>query len=395
MINSLLSIREVVEPIIGGYWGETVEVGAGNARVVRNGDILDSGEISTKVPERKLNDKEITKSRLHIGDILITMSGNVGRVARVRSEYDCEGKPYVASNFVKILRAKKNTLPEYLFFFLRSSQLQNELMKYTRGVAMQNLSVKAFDQKLVPAVTKKEQKRIVDILKEAEELKLKRTEADHKMTTVIPALFNKMFGDPMSWESKWETKPLGDMVEVVSGGTPATTNDAYWGTTGVPWVSAKDMKTDFISDSIDHITQEAMSQGHIRLIPKGSVLVVVRGMILAHTFPVSLNTVALTINQDLKALTPKEIDSVFLWGALQSARKQLLTRIKTAAHGTKKLDTGDLLQVRIPTPGVNMQKEFAERVNEILAFKVKQKRSTVNINELFASLLSQAFSAAK
>jgi len=392
MATKLLSIKEIVAPIVGGYWGETVEDGAGNARVVRNGDILESGDLSLKVPVRKLTDKEISKSKLRHGDILITMSGNVGRVALVRKEKHDDGNPYVASNFVKILRTNGDILPKYLFFLLRSPQFQNELVKYTRGVAIQNLSVKAFEHNFIPAIPKEEQEKIIALFEEVEDLRHKRNEADQKMATLISALFNKMFGDPDTWKSNWDVKPLRDVIEIASGATPTTTVEAFWSTVGTPWVSAKDMKMDFITDSEDHITKEALSHGRIKLIPIGSVLIVVRGMILAHTLPISLSTVELTINQDLKALIPKEIDGIFLWSSLRSIRGQLLNRVKTAAHGTKKLDTDDLLRVEVPVPDQKLQRQFSERVREIQSLTSYQQASKVGIEELFSSLLSKSLS---
>ena len=66
--------------------------------------------------------------------------------------------------------------------------------------------------------------------------------------------------------------------------------------------SPKDMKADFIKDSQDHLTELGVAE--LRIIAKYSILFVVRGMILAHTFPVGIAVRELTINQDIRALTP-------------------------------------------------------------------------------------------
>jgi type I restriction enzyme S subunit len=41
------------------------------------------------------------------------------------------------------------------------------------------------------------------------------------------------------------------------------------------------MKVDVIGDSIDHVTDLALTESPLQLVPAGSVLMVVRGMILA------------------------------------------------------------------------------------------------------------------
>ena len=80
------------------------------------------------------------------------------------------------------------------------------------------------------------------------------------------------------------------------------------------------MKSVILSDSIDHINPTAISGTSLKLVPKGSVLIVVRGMILAHTVPVAVTTVPLTINQDLKALVPSAgLESTYLLWALKVA----------------------------------------------------------------------------
>jgi len=62
------------------------------------------------------------------------------------------------------------------------------------------------------------------------------------------------------------------------------------------------MKDREIRDSIDHISENATEESSAKLIDPGAVLVVVRGMILTHTFPSAVLRVRAAINQDMKAL---------------------------------------------------------------------------------------------
>jgi type I restriction enzyme S subunit len=77
--------------------------------------------------------------------------------------------------------------------------------------------------------------------------------------------------------------------------------------------SAKDLKVETLHDTSDHITQLAVDNRAASLLPAGTVLVVVRGMILARIFPVTQIAVPMAINQDLKGLHPTEaLDSNYL-----------------------------------------------------------------------------------
>lgn len=109
-----------------------------------------------------------------------------------------------------------------------------------------------------------------------------------------------------------KTVALGDVVHFYSGGTPPKSNVAHW-QGDVPWFSAKDMKRPRLTDSADHVADDVFSTTSLRRVPAGTVAMVVRGMILAHTVPISILDVEAAINQDLKALIPKtELDSTYL-----------------------------------------------------------------------------------
>jgi type I restriction enzyme S subunit len=102
----------------------------------------------------------------------------------------------------------------------------------------------------------------------------------------------------------WAFVPLGELGEWSGGGTPSKSNSSFWSNGSIPWVSPKDMKVPVISSSIDYITEAAVRGSATKLIGPGSILFVTRSGILAHTFPVARTAVAVTVNQDIKALTP-------------------------------------------------------------------------------------------
>jgi type I restriction enzyme, S subunit len=96
--------------------------------------------------------------------------------------------------------------------------------------------------------------------------------------------------------AEWPLVPLRYLVTFLSGGTPDKGKSEFWTGGSIPWVSPKDMKVDRIEDSEDHITEAALDESATQLLPVGSVLIVVRGMILAHTLPVAVTTGPVTIN---------------------------------------------------------------------------------------------------
>jgi len=56
----------------------------------------------------------------------------------------------------------------------------------------------------------------------------------------------------------WEATQLGELARFTSGGTPSKKNISYWGG-GYPWISGKDLKQHYLSDSIDTLTKEGFA----------------------------------------------------------------------------------------------------------------------------------------
>jgi len=138
----------------------------------------------------------------------------------------------------------------------------------------------------------------------------------------------------------------------------------------------------------------AVDEAGLRTIQAESVLLVVRGMILARSVPVALNLTPVTINQDMKALVPKvaDITGRYLWATLFLARTRLLTLVRTAAHGTRKLDTPDLWSVRIMVPSAEQRclVEDAVRARELNL--ENRRHARLRLSQVFAVLLQRALS---
>jgi type I restriction enzyme, S subunit len=244
----------------------------------------------------------------------------------------------------------------------------------------------------IPLPPPSEQRRIVESLDHANRIRRLRTQADTKAERILPALLLRGLGEPLGWATDPQSQPLGDLVDLVSGGTPSKRIREYW-RGDVPWVSPKDMKRDFLSDSQDHVSQVALKETNLKLIDPGNALIVVRGMILARDVPVALNLVRVVINQDMKALVPKTsaVSGRFVWAMLTLARSHLQSLVRTAGHGTRKLDTPDLLQFRVIAPSESQVAAVESVVEQHRVLGERRESARETLEKLFAVLLNRAF----
>jgi type I restriction enzyme S subunit len=188
---------------------------------------------------------------------------------------------------------------------------------------------------------------------------------------------------------------LKEVVEIRGGGTPSKSNPLYWGGE-IPWFSPKDMKVRQLFNAIDHISKRATTESAAKLIGPGAVLVVVRGMILAHTFPSAVLCVSAAINQDMKALVPTtQILPEFLCAFFWAENSRYLDIVEKSTHDTRKLETAKLLATSIPVPPLTVQRRIVDEL-EGLRIKVDvlrqlQSVTTTELNALLPAILDRAF----
>lgn len=168
----------------------------------------------------------------------------------------------------------------------------------------------------------------------------------------------------------WHVELLGRIGQWYSGGTPSLSNELYW-SGDIPWVSPKDMKLPRLSDAIDHISPKAVADG-ARVLPVGAVLMVIRGMILAHSFPVARVESPLAFNQDIKAVVPRsDIDSNYVLYWLMAHKQYLRGLITESTHGTKRLPTEALFRQEFCVPPLPEQRAIATALSDVDALLAK------------------------
>lgn len=171
---------------------------------------------------------------------------------------------------------------------------------------------------------------------------------------------------PFRIPSAWTWARLHALGSLKGGGTPSKVRTDFWGGS-IPWISPKDMKIDYIAKGQMSITEAAISSSAANLIEAGSVLFVVRGMILAHSFPVAISLAPVAINQDMKALVLKKPEMAeFVLRALKGLKPEILKRVQRSSHGTCRLEGSDYGDLLIPIPPLAEQRRIVAKIDELM-----------------------------
>jgi type I restriction enzyme S subunit len=156
------------------------------------------------------------------------------------------------------------------------------------------------------------------------------------------------------------------------------------------------MKKRALSDAIDPISGRATVETAAKLLDPGAVLVVVRGMILAHTFPSAVLLAPAAVNQDMKALIPHPgLLPEFLCAALWAWNPGVLGLVEKSTHDTRKRETEKLLNLAIPVPSITIQRRILARLDalETAASRHAATQTPVGreLDALMPAILERAF----
>ncbi|CAE6740297.1 hypothetical protein CFBP6600_14060 [Xanthomonas arboricola pv. corylina] len=74
----------------------------------------------------------------------------------------------------------------------------------------------------------------------------------------------------------WLRRPLGDIAQITSGGTPDRSTPSYWGGT-IPWLTTGEIQFNTITDSTEKITEFGLKNSSAKLFPAGTLLMAMYG----------------------------------------------------------------------------------------------------------------------
>lgn len=350
------------------------------------------------VEEYFINEKSIEeysyKERPSRAD-LVGKSGDIlfAKMAETKKTLilDKETENYLFSTGFFAIRPKNGILTtKCLYYLLNSKNFLSQKDKNSSG-ATQKAITNAGLEKIninIPLFSKQDQivkqfDLLTDIIKKYQS-QLK------KLDSLIKSRFIEMFGDPITNPKHWNTKAITELCEnIMGGGTPSKSKPEYFEGT-IPWVSPKDMKSLFILDSQDHITEDAVNNSSAKKIKSDSILMVIRSGILKHTLPVAMNKVEVTINQDMKAFIPSsEINPYYLLFYFKGIERDVLSGVRAVTADN--IDFNQFKKRHVILPSKQMQNDFAAFVQQIGKSKFAVQKSLEKAETLYKSLMQEYF----
>ncbi|RIE09639.1 hypothetical protein SMC3_01335 [Candidatus Cryosericum hinesii] len=372
-----------------GYWGEDAGTSEIDVPVIRNGDVLDSGDIQWKhLPTRGFREDDAEKARVMSGDVVLTVSGNCGYAAYVATE---PITTTCASNFVRVLRFDATQASShYVFHFMHRAQFRASLAPFIRGTTMKNLAVaNALAQVRIPLPSIREQCRIVEVLDEAEALRAERRASLVQLDLLTQSIFLDMFGGPTAVLSRWPVRQLGQLLDFMTSGSRGWAE--YYAESGDLFIRIQNVQRDeLVLDDITHVDAPHSAEAERTRVQAGDVLLSITAD-LGRTAVVPEGLGAAFINQHLSILRTRALVPRFLSAYLTSpaGQRQVLGRNRQGVKAGLNFD--DIRALTVPIPPHELQCEFARRVAAVEKLKTTHRASMDELDTLFASLQNRAF----
>jgi type I restriction enzyme S subunit len=343
------------------------------------------------VQEMRFQKEEQDRYSIIKGDLVICEGGYPGRAAI----WDKDEPVY----FQKALHRVRFNEPErakWLLYYLYAKDLDGSLKRHFNGAGIQHFTGEALAQFKLPLPSLGEQHRIVAILDEAFEGIATAKANTEKNLQNARAIFESHLQSVLSQRGAgWVEKRLDEICTFSSGGTPSKQNASYWAGK-IPWISGRDMKSTRLSDSYLHISKAAVEESATRMAPPGTLLILVRGMGLAHGAQIGELMVPSAFNQDIRGIHPTpELLPRYLLFALRDGINSSDTVLSNAAHGTLKIDSNELQKVMIPFPPLKQQQRIVATIDTLVEESENlakiYERKLAALDALKQSLLHRAF----
>jgi len=204
--------------------------------------------------------------------------------------------------------------------------------------------------------------------------------------TNVPELRFKGFTDA------WAQRKFEDDVSLVGGATPYKQNADYWNG-DIVWVSSQEIKEKYVASGTYMITKKAIDDNATKAVKSGTPLIVTRSGVLANRFPISIPTVDVAINQDIKALVfdTDKINTDYFVAHLQKLEDFILKWVVKGGTTVQSVNVPDLLKMELRYPSIEEQEQIGQFFCTLDNTIAIYKRKLDGLRKLKKAYLQQMF----
>jgi type I restriction enzyme S subunit len=283
--------------------------------------------------------------------VLTAGDGGAGKIFHYKNgKFAAHQRVYVISKFEKVDG-------KYFYYFFSKNFLQ-EVEKYTAKSTVDSVRRPMIANMEFPLPPFKEQQAIASALSDFDEHIDNLSELIEKKKAIRDGALEDLVSGRTrldGFNGEWVESTIEDSTkEIITGGTPSTTVDKYWGGS-IPWLASTEIHQKIITRATKNITNIGLNNSSAKMAPKDSVLIALagqgktRGTAAFLAYPMALN-------QSLAALVAAdETDSKFLYYLIENMYLEL--RELSSGDGGR----GGLNKTLIKNINIRLPREIKEQ----------------------------------
>lgn len=314
------------------------------------------------------------------GTVMVCCIGSIGRVG-------IAGTTVATNQQINSLIFGPKIIPKFGYYYCR--HIPQQFQAAARNAVVPILNKSNFSKIEMPVPPLSEQRRIVEILDQADALRKKRAEADAKAARILPALFYKMFGDPATNPKGWPVAPIGEMVNPVERRDPSSKPNESFIYIDIAGVNGQ---LGIITEAKEIMGADAPSRARQIIRINDVIISTVRPYLRATALVPSEydNQICSTGFCVLRAKGGEGFGFLYALTRLQWFTDQLNARARGASYPA--VTDADVFNLRVPQPAdQGALKTFDRQVLDVLLLQDKRRSVETEIEGLFETLLHRAF----
>ena len=309
-----------------------------------NGPILDKETMLCTSVEIA---SQFRRSEVRLGDIVYALRGRLGDVRAITPELEGAN---LTQGTARISPALCVHSP-YLLWALRNPDVVLRACAESKGTTFMEITLSDLRKIKIAVPSRSEQLEISSTLSDIDDhlmtLDLELTKKRDIKQAAMQDLLTSKRRLP-GFEGEWEVKRLGDLGEIKSGGTPSTSQSAFWDG-GIPWCTPTDITAldgrKYLTTTARTISPAGLQGSSAETIPPYSLIMTTRATI----GECAINAFPMTTNQGFKNIVPNSsVGTEFLY-YLMTTQKQ---RLVSLCGGSTFLEIGkkelNAYEIRLP-----------------------------------------------
>ena len=265
-----------------------------------------------------VTEDEFKKNLVEFGDILFQRSSETREEVGQANVYLDNEKPASFGGFV--IRGKRISDYDPLFMnsLLKTPRSRKEITSKSGGSTRYNVGQETLSQVVILTTIIEEQQKIASFLSAIDThiqlLQKKKEQLELYKKGLMQQIFNqdvRFKDDDGNDFPDWEKKQLGDIFEIIGGGTPETTKEEYW-SGNIPWFTPTEIKTKYLDKSNRSISELGLSKSSAKKLPIGTLLFTSRATI----GECGIAIIECSTNQGFQSFLPnddQEIEYLYYW----------------------------------------------------------------------------------